>query len=497
MAVQARSASSRRSSICRVPRRRCCGRAPFRAHKSRQCWGVCYWTHAPMRRALPEHWRATTRRARGWNWWRSPGLPRASTNCAAKKSLSSLRRRRCSITAATWCCVWSRRIPLMNTPVVCIHCCINSTLRVPSACWLRFRPRAPLGKRYMIVCDARRQVADVAPATTAWVQSRRTRADAERIRRAVRVSILAAVQGAQSRAGNRPLHDLPAAVADRYSGKRAPAEVRVLPPESANSIESNNVSKKVQTGRHTMRSFSWGRPALSLFVAATGVLLLVSCGGGGSNGKVQIDSVASFGDSLSDLGTYQVGPIAAAGGGRFTTNPAKIWVEYVAEAYGQSITRNRTSGFGTPVAVSGGTAYGQGGSRVTSQPGIGNTGQESGVDTGASTLPITDQVTAHLAAVGGVIPPTQLILVLGGDNDIFYQAGVVSASGGTPAAVAAAQTAAGTAGAQLAAQVKRLVAAGAKNVVVLTAFDPAFSLATGGSASTAALFNALTLADRK
>ncbi len=243
-----------------------------------------------------------------------------------------------------------------------------------------------------------------------------------------------------------------------------------------------------------MRSFSWGRRALSLFVAATGVLLLVSCGGGGSNGKVQIDSVASFGDSLSDLGTYQVGAIAAAGGGRFTTNPAKIWIEYVAEGYGQTITRNRTSGFGTPVAISGGTAYGQGGSRVTSQPGIGNTGQVSGVDTGASTLPITDQITAHLAAVGGVIPPTQLILVLGGDNDIFYQAGVVSAAGGTPASVAAAQTAAGTAGAQLAAQVKRLVAAGAKSVVVLTAFDPAFSLATGGSASTASLFNALTLA---
>jgi len=34
-----------------------------------------------------------------------------------------------------------------------------------------------------------------------------------------------------------------------------------------------------------------------------------------------------FGDSLSDVGTYQVGFIAQVGGGKFTTNPGPVWAE--------------------------------------------------------------------------------------------------------------------------------------------------------------------------
>jgi len=34
-----------------------------------------------------------------------------------------------------------------------------------------------------------------------------------------------------------------------------------------------------------------------------------------------VRQVVVFGDSLSDVGTYKVGPVAQVGGGRFTTNP--------------------------------------------------------------------------------------------------------------------------------------------------------------------------------
>ncbi len=69
---------------------------------------------------------------------------------------------------------------------------------------------------------------------------------------------------------------------------------------------------------------------------AMAVCLLAACGGGGSDGGSSNGSgnaatppggvhlqVVSFGDSLSDVGTYA--PIAAAvGGGRFTTNPGQV-----------------------------------------------------------------------------------------------------------------------------------------------------------------------------
>jgi outer membrane lipase/esterase len=53
-------------------------------------------------------------------------------------------------------------------------------------------------------------------------------------------------------------------------------------------------------------------------------LVLVGCGGGGggeaSTSSVGFTSMVSFGDSLSDIGTYKVGAIAAVGGGKWTVN---------------------------------------------------------------------------------------------------------------------------------------------------------------------------------
>ena len=62
--------------------------------------------------------------------------------------------------------------------------------------------------------------------------------------------------------------------------------------------------------------------ALAVLTAA----LLSACGGGTSPAggdqatKVTFTKQVSFGDSLSDVGTYRVGAVAAAGGGKFTIN---------------------------------------------------------------------------------------------------------------------------------------------------------------------------------
>lgn len=225
-------------------------------------------------------------------------------------------------------------------------------------------------------------------------------------------------------------------------------------------------------------------------------LLVASCGGDDETSS-NVQSMAVFGDSLSDLGTYEVPAVAASGGGRFTTGAnTKLWVEYLADYYGVGISRNRTGGFGSAITVLGGTGYAEGGSRVALQPGINCVPDGMGGCTlqGALTRPITQQVAAHLAANGGRIPGTQLIVILGGANDIIYQAGVVQAAGGTPASVAAAQAALVTAGGTLAATAKSLVSAGATKVLVLTVPDLGYTIQGQSSTQARDLLSGLTLA---
>ena len=65
-----------------------------------------------------------------------------------------------------------------------------------------------------------------------------------------------------------------------------------------------------------MRQLKW------VGVAFGTALLLAACGGGDSNQTpvVKFTSMVSFGDSLSDVGTYKVGTVAALGGGMYTVN---------------------------------------------------------------------------------------------------------------------------------------------------------------------------------
>ena len=65
------------------------------------------------------------------------------------------------------------------------------------------------------------------------------------------------------------------------------------------------------------RQFSLARWAVPVLTAA----VLAACGGSDDN-TMRWSGVVNFGDSLSDVGSYRVGTVAALGGGKYTINGA-------------------------------------------------------------------------------------------------------------------------------------------------------------------------------
>lgn len=205
--------------------------------------------------------------------------------------------------------------------------------------------------------------------------------------------------------------------------------------------------------------------ALSAWAAA---LFLTGCGGGGgetSSNSVGFTSMVSFGDSLSDIGAYKVGAVAAAGGGKWTVNSATTqnWTELIAAQYKLPAPCPAQTGLPSlipqlpPVAVQNFPAcrnYAQGSSRVTSPAGPGSfaiqqavlqaTGSQvaaaQAAGLGLMALPVVNQMANHLANVGGSYSGKELVTVFAGGNDVFLNLnGVSSAAGGGAGAVGAAQ----------------------------------------------------------
>lgn len=199
-------------------------------------------------------------------------------------------------------------------------------------------------------------------------------------------------------------------------------------------------------------------------VSLLGAALLVACGGGDTTipgsgapagaptAKGSFTSLVTFGDSLSDQGTYSPATSLTGNGqppffgGKFTTNidgnQGTIWVENLATTMGLTVYPAEM-GFGAssvkcpvklvvPAAAALCTSYGQGGSRVTDPNGI---GRNNGA--GALTVPMVKQIANHLAAFGS-FKSTDLILVWGGNNDVFVQFGAFAAAAGVIQANAAA-----------------------------------------------------------
>lgn len=224
------------------------------------------------------------------------------------------------------------------------------------------------------------------------------------------------------------------------------------------------------------------------------LLLLAGCGGGSSStsassaGKPQFSSVVSFGDSLSDVGSYASATVdpqtGIAAGGHFTTNPGAIWVEDISATLGLTISPNVT-GFGSVQSICplpNCTGYGQGGSRITDPNGVGHS-------IGELTIPLVTQMDNFLAAHVSY-KPTDIVFVYGGSNDVFVQAAMVSAvsnaaaalPGATPdsiaAAVGQAQQAAGAAVVQAATELVsdvryKILANGAVYVALINLPDSA------------------------
>ena len=200
-----------------------------------------------------------------------------------------------------------------------------------------------------------------------------------------------------------------------------------------------------------MRQYKFGSALLM-------TMILVGCGGGGSDipAKSKFTSQVSFGDSLSDVGSYKVGLVSGIGGGQFSINGANAsgqaangnnitnWTEQMAISLGlpapcaaqtgldngSAVTSTTPAGTpaGTVISVSDKSAtcsgYAQGGSRVTDPIGIGN--KLFRVDpkkpTGfALTVPVVTQIANHLAAHGGKFSGTEVVTVMAGANDVLFQ----------------------------------------------------------------------------
>jgi phospholipase/lecithinase/hemolysin len=237
-------------------------------------------------------------------------------------------------------------------------------------------------------------------------------------------------------------------------------------------------------------------------VASAAFAMLAACGGGSDNnnsssstpaGGVKLQ-VVSFGDSLSDVGTYAPVIQASFGGGRFTTNPGEVWTQKVAEYYGDTLSAAYLGGFGQPLVAAGGLGYAQGGSDVVNAQGEG----WAPGNAAATTVPVVTQVQNYLGAHTS-FNSNQLVLINGGANDIFQFAdttGSLAALGEAlqmqyPLLVQAGKlpnTPAGQvtfiagylqqsapqlaqAAAALAAQINTIVASGATHVVVSTVPD--------------------------
>ncbi|MGU7781128.1 SGNH/GDSL hydrolase family protein [Burkholderia sp. PU8-34] len=213
---------------------------------------------------------------------------------------------------------------------------------------------------------------------------------------------------------------------------------------------------------------------LRVATLAVALFLLAACGGGdGSGGSASSGpppggihlQVVSFGDSLSDVGTYA--PIASVvGGGRFTTNPGQVWSQDVAQYYGDTLTAAFTIDATHKLSAQGGLGYAEGGATVATPANLNDFLTDV---IGNIEMPVNQQVSSYLSAHGG-FNSSQLVLVWAGSNDVLR-------AGAPPAAAQTVQTAA-TALAQVVAQILQN---GATHVVVVNV--PNVGLSPKGIAS--------------
>lgn len=204
----------------------------------------------------------------------------------------------------------------------------------------------------------------------------------------------------------------------------------------------------------------WMRRALLALVSAS-TLLLAACGSGTIESQLHPTRIVVFGDAFSDLGQN---------GSRYTVNDGSVnvWTQQVAVSFGLTLA----------AAANGGTSYATGSARVTAAPdAAGN----------SATPTITQQIDTFLSH--GTIQPNDLFIVDGGIADIITQDALVRNNAESSTQMIANSKQAGT---ELAAQVRRLVNAGAAHVVVVGPYDLSKSLWAINTSQTDLLYQAST-----
>ena len=178
------------------------------------------------------------------------------------------------------------------------------------------------------------------------------------------------------------------------------------------------------------------------FVAAAcaSAALLAACGSSSIDSAIAPSRFIAFGDGLADVGQK---------GSRYTVNDGSVnnWMLQLASHYGLTLKP----------ASAGGTGYAQGNARISATP-------DAAGD--ASTPTVTQQIDQFLASPQ--FKADDVILISAGASDIIAGMAAVQAGQQTEAQYIAA---AGQAGKDLAAQVRRLSDAGAKHIVVTGSYD--------------------------
>lgn len=176
----------------------------------------------------------------------------------------------------------------------------------------------------------------------------------------------------------------------------------------------------------------WIRRTTSALLSLGAAALLTACGSGSVISDLNPERFIVLGDSFADVGQ---------GGHRYTVNDDSLtWTQYLAGHYGQTIAPES----------SGGWAYAQGKARV-------NSADPAGAPS------VSAQVDALLLRTE-LHPKDDVVLINGGMHDIVAAVEATGISEATQAAVKQAAL-------DLASQVRRVVGAGARHVVVTGVYD--------------------------
>ncbi|WP_119964323.1 SGNH/GDSL hydrolase family protein [Simplicispira lacusdiani] len=178
----------------------------------------------------------------------------------------------------------------------------------------------------------------------------------------------------------------------------------------------------------------------ALVAACASAMLLAACGSSTTESAITPDRFIAFGDAHSDIGQK---------GTRYTVNNGSVnnWTLQLVSHYQKTLA---------PVS-SGGLSYAQGNARIAAQPDAAGE---------ASTPTITAQIDSFLASK--TFAANDVVLLNGGISDLIV--GMAAVQAGTLSSAAYLDQAHAN-GQALAAQVRRLVAAGAPHILMTGTYD--------------------------